>query len=373
MPIMNIRLDNILSFRDFSINFSYPKKLNTSLVTGEYLEDYSSFRYKKMNIFIGSNACGKTSLMRCIWNILLFWNKKESSFILNLIHDETCPANIEIDFVEDGYLYRMKIRTYAVLDDNKKLEVAYHKIKLTKGSSYETLKAGLDEVEYIFKDYVQGLQDFSLRSGWFVAMPATEEMFDRIDILNKDIEYEQEYLNILYQVLSTLDPSIRSVKRSSDAEDAVVVDHANIGKIIVQHNMSMKELNKLSSGTKYGFGIAYIIFCIKHQKHGIYLIDEQFSYVNTDVERAFVSLMTSLLEKDEQVFLTTHNPEVLEIGLPFHSYNFLKKEIIDDQTYITSYCASEIENRNNVSVRSILDNDLFNSSSDVSKIIALGE
>ncbi len=152
-----------------------------------------------------------------------------------------------------------------------------------------------------------------------------------------------------------------------------MVDHASIGKIIVQNNMSMKDLIKLSSGTKYGFSIAYIIYSIKHQKHGIYLIDEQFSYVNTDIEKAFVSLMTSLLDKNEQIFLTTHNSEILEIGLPFHSYNFLKKEIVDDKTYITSYCASEIENRNNVNVKSILDNDIFNLASDVSKIIALGE
>ena len=373
MPIMNIKLDNILSFHDFSINFSYPKRLSTSLVTNEYLEECTSFRYKKINIFIGTNACGKTSLMRCIWNILLFWNKQESHFILDLIHDDTRHANIEVDVVEDNYLYRMKIKASSIIDDKRKLEIAYHKIKLTKGSSYETLKAELDEAEYIFIDYVQGLQDFSLKSGWFVAMPATEELFDRIYILKKDSEYEQEYLDILYRVLSTLDPSIRYVKRSSDAEDAVVIDHASIGKIIVQNNMSMKDLIKLSSGTKYGFSIAYIIYSIKHQKHGIYLIDEQFSYVNTDIEKAFVSLMTSLLDKNEQIFLTTHNSEILEIGLPFHSYNFLKKEIVDDKTYITSYCASEIENRNNVNVKSILDNDIFNLASDVSKIIALGE
>ena len=77
MAILNIKLDNVLSFYDFNVNFSFPNKLKTSIIENENLEYVPSFRYKKLNIFVGSNASGKTSLIKCIWTILLFLNKKE--------------------------------------------------------------------------------------------------------------------------------------------------------------------------------------------------------------------------------------------------------------------------------------------------------
>ena len=76
MAILNIKLDNVLSFYDFNVNFSFPNKLKTSIIENENLEFVPSFRYKKLNIFVGSNATGKTSLVKCIWRTLLFLDRK---------------------------------------------------------------------------------------------------------------------------------------------------------------------------------------------------------------------------------------------------------------------------------------------------------
>lgn len=53
MIIMDLKLDNLCCFRDFHVNFSYPRK-----VENEYLKGFSNFRYKKINIIMGSNATG---------------------------------------------------------------------------------------------------------------------------------------------------------------------------------------------------------------------------------------------------------------------------------------------------------------------------
>ena len=71
MIIMDLKLDNLCAFRDFHVNFSYPKKIVNSYIENEHLEGFPNFRYKKVNIIMGSNATGKTSLGRLILSIFI--------------------------------------------------------------------------------------------------------------------------------------------------------------------------------------------------------------------------------------------------------------------------------------------------------------
>ena len=62
MIIMDIKADNLYAFKNFHMNMSYPKKIVDSTIGEEYLNDRQNFRYKKVNIIMGGNATGKTSL-----------------------------------------------------------------------------------------------------------------------------------------------------------------------------------------------------------------------------------------------------------------------------------------------------------------------
>lgn len=66
MIIMDIKVDNLYAFKDFHINMSYPKKIVGSTIKEEYLRERPNFRYKKVNVIMGSNATGKTSLGKLI-------------------------------------------------------------------------------------------------------------------------------------------------------------------------------------------------------------------------------------------------------------------------------------------------------------------
>ena len=61
MIVMDVRLDNIYAFKNFHMNFSYPKKIVDSYIEDEYLQDHPNFRYKKAVVLMGANASGKTS------------------------------------------------------------------------------------------------------------------------------------------------------------------------------------------------------------------------------------------------------------------------------------------------------------------------
>lgn len=86
MVIMNVKLDNVLAFSDFKVNFSYPIKLRRSIIENEELSNVPGFRYKKLNVFIGSNASGKTSFIKALWNVLLFLDRKEKAYLEKIIN-----------------------------------------------------------------------------------------------------------------------------------------------------------------------------------------------------------------------------------------------------------------------------------------------
>lgn len=372
MVILNLKLKNIYCFNNFEINFSYPKKVNNNLLGNEFHEDFNSFRFKKLNIFVGGNASGKTSLIRSIWGILHFLAKKESSSLSRIVDENYEESFIEIDFInnliDESYLHRLTIKTYN--KEHFEIKIADKKIKLTSGKSYESLVLKFDSMPLEFFDYIEFLSKNSFNIGWLTTLPSTEEPFNKVDFIETSNEEEaNEYLFIINNVLKTLDPSIKEIKKSLDSSDAFVVEHSCNKNIIVQKGMSLSSIPVLSSGTKYGFNIANILYSIKKHRNGIYLIDEQFPYVNSDVEAAMLATMTSLLGPNEQIFFTTHNTNILSLSFPIHSFYFLNKE----NDNITVSCASEFENRNNISVKNMYDNDVFRTAPDVSKVYDIGE
>lgn len=72
MIVMNLKLDNFKAFRNFHLNMSYLKKVVHSTIVDECLKGRTNFRYKKLNILMGGNATGKTSLGRVMADIFAF-------------------------------------------------------------------------------------------------------------------------------------------------------------------------------------------------------------------------------------------------------------------------------------------------------------
>ena len=60
MVVLDVRLDNFYAFKNFHMKLTYPKKIVGSSIKEEHLEGRPNFRYKKVNIIMGSNASGKT-------------------------------------------------------------------------------------------------------------------------------------------------------------------------------------------------------------------------------------------------------------------------------------------------------------------------
>ena len=126
MIVLNLELDNLFGFEDFKINFSYPKKVENSSIKDEFLKDRPNFRYKKVNILLGTNSTGKTSIGKAMMAIFNFLNKKEIIAVSQYIRNIKKEMSFSIDFILDGknILYRVNLK-YEKESESEKIEVVY--------------------------------------------------------------------------------------------------------------------------------------------------------------------------------------------------------------------------------------------------------
>lgn len=363
MIILNLEANNLLSFKEFKLNFSYPKKIVNSTIKEEYFKTKPNFRYKKVIVLMGANASGKTSIGKLLLSILNFINKKEAEKILKHVKDLEEEASFSIDFaLNEDYLYRVSCKI-----KNKEIDLEVFKAKINTTDSYEKccekLKPILlDEKNNQSNNYITKLEKLP-DYGWLFTFPGDAE--SRCSLIKNDMGVLDS--GVLENVLKTLDTSITKVEKSNEVKNSYIIRSSN-GDVFVQ-NGEIKENNLLSSGTKTGIEIAYIISSMKKDNHGFYYCDERFSYIQSDVEIATLSLMIEILPKNSQLFFTSHNLDILDMSLPIHSFVFLKKENnkiipVDPKNYIK---------KNDISLKNLVRNDVFDIAPDLEKIFRLEE
>lgn len=361
MAVLRVEFDNILCFKNFKADFSYPKKLVNSNLDSEYLQDYPKIKYKKLNIIIGSNASGKTSLGNAIWKTFMFIHNKEAKPIIDLVTDKEKTASILMDCVfSEGTFFRFE----ASIKTNGEIFVRYRKVQLLPDDTYDLAIKKLGDGD--FEPHIIALENAKI-GGWNFNFPSTESGFGFINC-KVDPDKTEEFLKILNNVLKTFDPSISMVNKSNETEDTYIIRFDDGRFEIVRDNYPLNNLRQLSSGTKYAINIARVMFDIKNHSNGFYYVDEQFSYANSDIEIACLTSMVELLGDGEQLFFTSHNEELLRLPYPLHSFSFLKKRIDKDGHFVELFAASSFEKRNNVSARNLYDNDYFDLAPDVNKV-----
>ncbi len=352
MIIMDIKVNNLYSFKNFHLNMSYPKKIVDSTINQEYLEDRPNFRYRKVNIIMGGNATGKTSLGKLLMLFLNYFTDGTYKRFTNIINDTKKPAELIIDFVtaiNDLYRFELKIEPMkgtGYSEENVTINFYYTPIGVK--DNYEMCAKRIDEADCYETTY-----DKIYTSGWQFSYPKdawTDK--EKIDFVDND-----KYLRVLEQVLKTLDTSINEVIKVKELDNTYAIKYDKYSVLIKDGEITNADY--LSSGTKAGIDIAYTLTALICDWHDFYYCDERFSYVNSDVEKACLSIMIDKLIGRKQLFFTTHNTDVLDMQLPKHSFVFLKKDINDSENPIKCINASHYLKRNTDSLKNAVENDLF--------------
>lgn len=357
MIVMDIRIDNFFAFRNFHMNMSYPKKIVNSYIEEEYLDQRPNFRYKKVNILMGANATGKTSFGKMLMLIFNFMDKKQFDSLASKICNPKENASFSMDFITDSnILYRIYTKIEAKSEDkyrNSDINVCVKQVEIKEKDSYESCIQRFDAMPNSNgKNYIEELGKLDGLS-WAFNYP----LDTKIDYHLESHKNDKNYLNILESTLKALDSSIKKVDKIDSVDDSYIIRMDN-KSIIIQEGKAI-DTDILSSGTKEGIRLADMLTSIINDRYGFYYCDENFSYIHSDLEKAFLVIMIQKLRNNDQLFFTTHNTDILDLPLPKHSFIFLKKESNDSKKPIKGICASNYLKRNTDSLRNAVDNDLF--------------
>lgn len=361
MIIMDIKIDNFFAFRNFHMNMSYPKKIVDSTIDCEYLKERPNFRYKKVNILMGGNATGKTSLGKMLMLFTNYCKDELYSRFLSAINDIERPAFLAVDFVTtENILYRFQLSIFPESDpscEEDRVHTCLLSEEIGPKDSYESCSRKFNKS----KESNINIKNINT-TGWHFAYPE-----DTVPAkLYHSIEDNPRYLLILERILKTLDPSIQEVIRVKEVENTYAIKLEN-RSVLIQDGKIM-ETDVLSSGTKAGLRISYIIASLYCDIHLLYYCDELFSYVNSDIEKVCLSIIIDMLKDQKQLFFTTHNTDILDMQLPKHSFTFLKKDVKDQNEPIKCIYASDFLKRNTDSLKHAVENDLFSVSPDLEQM-----
>lgn len=357
MIVMDVKLDNFLSFKNFHMNMSYPKKIVGSYIENENLSGYPNFRYKKVNILMGANATGKTSFGKMLMSIFNFMDKKQYDRLTEVIGDTSKEASFSIDFIgNENILYRVETKITPLTEENysnKNIEVIVKSMPIRAKDSYETCVERLkNSKQEKYENYIEELEKVTGLS-WMFRYP---EDYGKARVLSTP-KNNKKYTRILEYTLKALDPAICKVEKSSEVDNTYIIRTSNKNVIIQDGKMVNGDL--LSSGTKAGIEVAGMVASILEREYSFYYCDEKFSYIHSDIEKAVLAVMINSLEENDQIFFTTHNTEILELPLPKHAFVFLKKDVNNEEQPIECISASSLLKRNTDSLKRAVENDLF--------------
>lgn len=369
MVVLDVRVNNLYAFKNFHMNMTYPKKIVGSCIKNEHLQDRPNFRYKKVNIIMGANASGKTSLGHMIMRIFNFLDKKNYEWVTEVINDLSQEASFTLDLASrDNVFYRVSCSISRGSEnkfsaDSINLEIRKENIRLN--DSYESCVKRLEAAPYSHtKNYLEELEKMGSLD-WLFEYPQDTERVLRFP------RNDAKFSVVLELILKSLDPSITKVEKSNDVENAYVVRLHNRAVILQDGERFTTKL--LSSGTKAGVEVAAVVSALLQGHYSFYYCDEKFPYIHSDIEKAVLSLMIDSIHPNEQLFFTTHNTDILDMNLPKHSFIFLRKDSNNTECPITCVDAASILKRNTDSLKNAVENDLFSSAPAVDNIYAIAD
>jgi len=284
----------------------------------------------------------------------------------NRIADVKKAAKLQIDFVtNENLLYRFEMNVgpktqKSYTEEDIDIKIYYTPIETR--DSYETCASRLDMYECEETTYEK-----VNTNGWKFSYPIDSSG----DKVYSTIEENSKYIYILQQILKTLDSSVEEVVKVSEVENTYVIKWKNCSAIIKDGKIANGEV--MSSGTKAGLEISYIITSLLCDMHDLYYCDELFSYVNSDIEKACLSIIIEKLSGRKQLFFTTHNSDILDMQLPKHSFTFLKKDVNNEDDSIKCIAASQYLKRSTDSLKHAVENDLFCTAPELHRLFEIAD
>lgn len=319
-----------------------------------YIENFRGIKnlkfedFKDINILIGENNTGKTSILESIRSFKYF-GSIEGLFVLALQRERGRKLSTGIGKLKP---YDAFINLFNVKEEQKRLSLKVKhdeddlKIKVT-GGNLKVLKFddnnkedtwGIDNTEEL--DTFDGEYISSINNQEKITNIRIEEDINRIKIPEsdysniKDIEYISPVEYYLDQLsLKGLGKAIKSGLKDDVIKMLKIFDKDIIGYELISEDrgaipylehkrLGFMPLSNYGDGVKKALTIAGTIVSMKG---GILLIDEVETAIHIDALKNFIKWIMKICQDNEiQVFLTTHSMEAIDIILESTQKDFDK-------------------------------------------------
>lgn len=217
----------------------------------------------KMNILVGINGCGKTTLLDEIYNYYTSSNPKQ-------MHGPSTPHVYALPDRLEGstLLYLRSLDNYAQLDKRKKGSA------LTQALEYVIYQ---NKEAFSFFNYRMRMIDFP----------------NEADIIKERI---QRFFGIINKLFADTNKKI-------DIQDS---------RLVFQQDEDLVEVNQLSSGEKQLLLILLNVFLLKEEK-AVILMDEPEISLHITWQYRLLDILTEL-NPQAQFIITTHSPSIFGDG-----------------------------------------------------------
>lgn len=390
MIVLNVKIDNLYMFKNFEVNFTFPKRVSNSILEDETLNYAPKIRYKKVNIIMGANASGKTTFGRLLCNFENFLRGGNGNKLINRFYSDK-KSNFEIIFTVEGKLFEFILSTEPKDAKTFIITEKIRFIELRKSYNCEENINLLRNEEFLEKSRIYNSEIKEI----FVSEVINEELesyfkpeednakfiytfknyfWDNLFFyysFDKDLEENEKVKNILdfnsintiEKYLKVIDDSIVEIRNAKstgidntdeEVEEGFYIKFKNGEKILINRHTSTSVRERLSRGTVEAIFLASFISKIENYDGLIYL-DEQMAYMHTKLSNALILQIIEKLEKNSQLFITTHNENVLDLNIPNHSYTFLARN--NDGIFVVN--PEKSITQNDRKLKNYVQNDYF--------------
>lgn len=381
MIFYEIRLNDIFQFKDFSLDLTYARDSKYSPIEQAHTK-YPNLKYKKFAVLLGANASGKTTLGKALCIIQNFLSGKDISNFsfanLKSAFEKGINKKIHIESTFSTYanMYRLSVE----ITQNGIVSEIWKKVSL-KNLSYLKHKKELDESEPIYsksnfdttsfvsyfltsKENIEFRNEIQTSIGFIYTFSGSD-----INLIDESIGLDVNYLK---KIMMSFDSSIVDVSDSTEVIGNRIIHFNNGHKEIILKNgkLSDESSSVLSTGTKEGIMLAYMIYALyKGAYHTLY-IDEKMSHAHSEIEEQVIQILISLVNKiDGQVFITSHNSDLLDLNIPNYNFMLFKK---DRDGFIRKVIEPEkVVKHQNRKLRRIVEDDVFSTAPILDSLIDL--
>lgn len=378
MIFLSVYFDNVYMFRDFYLDFTMARKSSHFLANHDALFDGSKIYVRKKLLILGANASGKTTFGRILCAIQNYLVGREMGTQINLLekrYDQTRPGMFQVDFAIGEYAYRMR----CVYDEQGVKTESLKEVKIFPSYTNKILRERLESANFV-TEYERStnapVPTILGKIGMVSSLLLKQENEMYLTKFREGIQFSyvfsdfastqsslhlQESVERLNHILPKIDNSVGRIV-ALKLDDSKLISHSYV--IVFKNGQQMTipdgDLNRadrtrLSHGTYEALQFLDFLTNVKNNPEMMAFIDEQLAHLHTELE-AYLIMKALLVQRNGQIFCTTHNPELLDLNISPQMVLLFRRteEGVNEALYV-----SDRIKKNDRGFKGYYDNDFF--------------